>query len=374
MKNVFWIFAVCLSIGIYSCSSNSTEKVVNEEDVTSSEIINDSIASDMIDSISEEILAENDAENVSKTEEEEEATKEEEKVSKQEEKSTSQAATPQKKPKSSNGNNTSTPTKAATKPVKTETKPPKATPQPPKPAAPKPVETAPEKVVEAPKPVPKPTPKPQLDHSAWDKMLRKNVSSTGVVNYGAFKAQKSELEAYLKHLEKFSPQSDWSKNKKLAYWINLYNAWTVKTIVDNHPISSITKIDGGKPWNTKKVKSGSNTYSLDEVENKIIRPRFNEPRIHFAVNCAAKSCPPLLNRAWTASNLNSNLEKMTKTFINNSAFNTISQKKVKISKIFEWYAVDFGDLITYLNKYSNTKINADAKVEYIEYDWNLNGN
>jgi hypothetical protein len=362
MKNVFWIFTVCMSIGIYSCSSNSAEKVVNEEEVTVIENENDNIVIETMDNLSEDLLADNNTDETPASEEEKETPEAKQaKVAKTDAK---------KKPKSSVKSElptVSTP-KAEAKPVKIATTPIKATPKPQKPVA-KPVKTSPEKVVEA----TKTAPKSQLDHSAWDKMLRKNVSSTGVVNYAGFKAQKSDLEAYLKHLKEFSPQSGWSKDKKLAYWINIYNAWTVKTIVDNHPIASITKIDGGKPWKTKKVKSGSNTYSLDEVENTIIRPRFKDGRIHFAVNCAAKSCPPLMNKAWTASNVNSNMEKMTKTFVNNTAFNTISAKKIKISKIFEWYAADFGDLITFLNKYSNTKIDADAKVEYIEYDWDLNG-
>lgn len=358
MKNVFWIFTVCLSIGIYSCSSNSTEKVVNEEEVTVIENENDNIVIETMDSLSEKILADNSTDETPVTEKEEETPKEKQDTDSK----TNDNSKPQTPSK-----NVSLPAS----PPKTETKPIKITPKPPTSPKPvvKPVKTSTDKIVE----VPKPAPKPELDHSPWDKMLRKNVSSTGVVNYAAFKAKKSDLETYLKHLEEFSPQSDWSKNKKLAYWINLYNAWTVKTIVDNHPISSITKIDDGKPWKTKKVKSGSNTYSLDEVENTIIRPRFKDGRIHFAVNCAAKSCPPLMNKAWTASNVNSNMEKMTKTFVNNTAFNTISAKKIKISKIFEWYAVDFGELITFLNKYSDTKIDASAKIEYIEYDWNLNG-
>ena len=106
--------------------------------------------------------------------------------------------------------------------------------------------------------------------------------------------------------------------------------------------------------------------------HKILRPQFNDARIHFAVNCAAASCPPVLNRAWTASNLNSNLDKQTKLFINNAAFNNIDEKQVELSKIFEWYKEDFGDLITYINKYSNTKVKDNAKVSFREYDWALN--
>lgn len=210
------------------------------------------------------------------------------------------------------------------------------------------------------------------DHTAWDKLLRTHVSSRGKVDYAGIKAQQSKLDAYLKELENNPPQADWSRNEKLAYWINVYNAYTVKLIVNNYPVKSITDLEGGKPWDKKWIKIDGKTYSLNNVENDIIRPRFKEPRIHFAVNCAAQSCPPLLNKAWTASNLSANFNQQAKAFINNDKFNKISANSVTVSKIFDWYGEDFGNLISYLNKFSNTKINPDAKVNYKEYDWSLN--
>ena len=129
-------------------------------------------------------------------------------------------------------------------------------------------------------------------------------------------------------------QSSWSRNEKMAYWINLYNASTVQLILNNYPTSSIQNINGGKPWDKRWIKSGSKTYTLNEIENSILRPQFKDARIHFAVNCAAKSCPRLMNKAFTASNLNSLLDENARWFINNSTFNDISAKKVEISKIF----------------------------------------
>ena len=169
-----------------------------------------------------------------------------------------------------------------------------------------------------------------------------------------------------------APQSTWSKEEQLAYWINAYNAFTVKLILDNPSVKSIKDLHGGKPWDVKWIKIGTKTYSLNGIENDIIRPQFKEPRIHFAVNCAAKSCPPLLNKAWTAQNLNTNLEQQAKLFINNTKFNQITANEVKVSRIFEWYSSDFGNLIDYLNKYSSVKINAKAKVTFIDYNWALN--
>jgi len=228
------------------------------------------------------------------------------------------------------------------------------------------------KIEEPIKEEPKAPTKPPFSHDTWDQLLRKNVSSSGKVNYKAFKANKAALEAYIKLLQDNPLQNSWSRSKKMAYWINAYNAFTVKLIVDNYPLSSITKLDGGKPWDKKWIKLGSKTYSLNNIENDILRPQYKDARIHFAVNCAAKSCPTLLNRAWTASNLESNFEKQAKAFINNASFNKIDEKNIEVSKIFEWYAVDFGDLIAYLNKYSSTKIKSNAKINYMEYNWNLN--
>ncbi|MFQ5446879.1 MAG: DUF547 domain-containing protein [Saprospiraceae bacterium] len=209
-------------------------------------------------------------------------------------------------------------------------------------------------------------------HEAWDKLLRQYVSAAGKVNYAGLKKDAARLDAYLATLAAAPPQSSWSRSEKMAFWINAYNANTVKLIVDNYPLSSITKLQGGNPWKVEWVKIGSKTYSLDFIENGILRPQFKDARIHFAVNCAAKSCPPLLNRAWTAANLESDFEQRAKTFINNPAFNKIGANEVQVSKIFEWYAGDFGNLISFLNKYSSAKIKTTAKVKYLEYNWELN--
>ncbi|MEO1262528.1 MAG: DUF547 domain-containing protein [Bacteroidota bacterium] len=218
----------------------------------------------------------------------------------------------------------------------------------------------------------KPQNPPALSHQAWDELLKKYVTSSGKVNYTGFKGESAKLEGYLKDLQNNPPQSSWSRNKTMAYWINAYNAFTVKLIVDNYPVSSITKLDGGKPWDRKWISIGGKSYSLNNIENDILRPTYKDARIHFAVNCAAKSCPPLLNRAWTADNLIANFEKQAKSFINNSTFNKVSSSKISVSKIFEWYKEDFGNLIDYLNKYSSEKINQNAKVEFMEYNWQLN--
>lgn len=210
------------------------------------------------------------------------------------------------------------------------------------------------------------------DHGNWNDLLAKYVNSKGAVNYAGFKADKTKLQAYLAELTNNPPESSWTRNEKMAFWINAYNAYTVKLIVDNYPVKSITDLKGGKPWDVKWIKIGAKTYSLNNIENDILRPQYKDARIHFAVNCAAESCPPLLNQAWTSELLDVFFNKQAKAFINNPAYNKISANKVQVSKIFDWYKEDFGNLINYLNKFSTTKINAKAKVEFLEYDWALN--
>jgi len=209
------------------------------------------------------------------------------------------------------------------------------------------------------------------NHKVFDDILRANVSSSGKVDYAGIKANMSKLQGYLDELATTNIKG-LNRNEQLAYWINAYNAFTIKKIIDNYPIGSITDLDGGKPWDSQFIKLGGTKYTLNNIENDIIRPQFREPRIHFAVNCAAKSCPPLLNRAWTASNLETNFEKQTKAFINNSQHNAISSGSAQVSKIFEWYGEDFGDLKAYLNKYAKTKIGDGVTIGFKDYDWSLN--
>ncbi len=244
--------------------------------------------------------------------------------------------------------------------VKTEKVATKAVPKPTKPEAVEKVESVPTKAKSAAK----------ISHDDFDKLLSKYVSATGKVNYSGFKSSASKLDSYIAQLEA-TKVSDLSKNEQLAFWINAYNAHTIKKVISNYPLKSIKDLDGGKPWDAKWINLNGKTLSLNNIENDIIRPTFNEPRIHFAVNCAAKSCPPLLNKAWTASNLESNFTKTAKAFINSSE-NNVTADKAQLSNIFNWYAGDFGDIITFINKYSNVKVNAGSPIEYLDYNWALN--
>lgn len=210
------------------------------------------------------------------------------------------------------------------------------------------------------------------DHVAFNTLLSKHVNTKGDVNYAAFKKDEGKLDAYIAELSGNSPESDWSRNESMAFWINAYNANTLKLILKNHPAKSITDLHGGKPWDVKWITIGGKTYSLNNIEHNIIRPRYKDARIHFAVNCAAASCPPLPNKAFTAANLNSLLASRTKSFVRNANYNTISAKNVQVSKIFDWYGEDFGDLRGFLNKYTAVEIPEGMEIGFMEYDWALN--
>lgn len=220
-------------------------------------------------------------------------------------------------------------------------------------------------------------------HQIWDQLVKAHVKPNGMVDYKGFIREKSKLESYLKLLSDNAPdRKTWSKNQQLAYWINAYNAFTVKLIVDNYPTKSIRDL-GPKlkiplikdVWHYQFFKIGGVESSLDEIEHSILRKEFDEPRIHFAINCASVSCPPLLNEAFAAEKLEAQLEKVTLAFINDPIRNKIAADQGRISSIFSWFQGDFtkkGTLIDFLNRYSKVKLKPSAKISYLDYDWNLN--
>ncbi len=214
--------------------------------------------------------------------------------------------------------------------------------------------------------------KKHFNHNYFNNLLKKHVTTNGNVNYKGLKKDQLQLRRYIVFLGSYMPTDNWSKEEKLAYWINAYNAFTIDLILRNYPLKSIKDIKN--PWNQRLWKLGEKWYNLDEIEHKILR-KMNEPRIHFAINCASFSCPPLLNEAFTAGKLERQLTQVTKVFLADSQRNTITTNKLEISKIFKWFSKDFkqnGSLIDFLNQYSNVKINKNAKKSYKDYNWNLN--
>lgn len=213
--------------------------------------------------------------------------------------------------------------------------------------------------------------------SEFNTLLQNHVTDEGLVDYKALKENESQLDSYLTYLNQTNPKTNWSADKEKAFWINVYNAYTLKIILENYPVKSITKInyDGKNAWKTPFVKVGGKTYTLDHVEHEILRKKFNDPRIHVGVNCASVSCPKLGNVAFTEKNVDSELERLMKEFINDPTRNKLSSKKVEISEIFNWFKGDFtqnGTVIDYINTYADEPVNEKAKIKYLTYDWSLN--
>lgn len=217
-----------------------------------------------------------------------------------------------------------------------------------------------------------------INHNQFDALLKKYVASNGVVNYTGFKNQKAELQSYLKYLSSIKISS-LSKNEQLAFWINAYNAATIDQILRNYPVSSILKIDGGKVWDqTLPYRFNNESLSLNDIEKKkLLGNDLFDARVHFALNCAAKSCPPLINRAYTATNVQDYLTLNTKAALANKNYNVVDAKNTSLSKLFDWYKADFvnaeGSVVNFVNKYSAKKISDKTQISYLEYNWDLNG-
>ena len=220
--------------------------------------------------------------------------------------------------------------------------------------------------------------RPTMNHDDWDSLLKKHVSKSGKVNYQGFIKDRVDLQNYLNDLSGHPPGENWLENEKLAYWINAYNAFTVKLIVDNYPLKSIREISDGLPminstWDIKFFKINNVDFDLNTIEHEVLRKQFNEPRIHFAINCASVSCPKLRNEAYFSNSLNTQLEEQAFGFINSDK-NIINEQETKLSKIFDWFRSDFVkevELEDYLKKYKPL-LKKENKVEYLEYDWSLN--
>jgi hypothetical protein len=215
---------------------------------------------------------------------------------------------------------------------------------------------------------------PKFDHSPWNNLLQKHVSIQGNVNYDGFKRNVAALDLYLNALSVTKPGSDWTRNDVMAYWINAYNAFTVKLVLNNYPLKSIMNVNGGKAWDLKFIEIKGEKYSLNNIEHDILRKKYADPRIHFAVNCASVSCPKLSNTAFFADGLNEKLENAAKEFINNPSKNSISANDAEVSGLFDWYKDDFtknGSVEDYLNRYSTIKLTSD-KISFKEYNWNIN--
>ena len=224
--------------------------------------------------------------------------------------------------------------------------------------------------------------KPAITHEIWGQLLQIHVDTNGMVDYANFLLDKEKLNTYLNKLSEAHPNDTWTENERKAYWINAYNAYTVKLILDHFPVEGIKEIKNGIPfinsvWDIVFIDIQGVQYSLNDIEHKILRKEFDDPRIHFAINCASFSCPRLHYEAYEAADLNQQLEQAAIDFINDPNKNIVEEGGAKISKIFKWFGGDFKNGSTpsirdYINEYAYEKVGEDADIDYLDYNWSLN--
>ena len=220
-----------------------------------------------------------------------------------------------------------------------------------------------------------------VDHGLYAQLLNSYVHE-GQVSYDGFKQDESKLDRYLAMLETIDPQ-DLTAEERFAFYANAYNAWTIKVILSKYPnISSIKELGifNTGPWRKKLVRLDGQVLSLDNIEHDILRPQFKDPRVHFAINCAAYSCPPLRSEPYVGSRLDDQLDEATRAFINHPGRNYMDGDTLYVSKIFKWFAEDFnGDPAAFVRRYAQGRFKTElsargdsVKVKYLPYDWSLN--
>jgi hypothetical protein len=221
-----------------------------------------------------------------------------------------------------------------------------------------------------------------VDHSLYAGLLKKYVKG-GVVNYKGIKNEEATLDQYLKVLEKTDTKA-LPRNEQFAFYVNAYNAWTIKLILSGYPgITSIKDLGSlfKSPWKKKICRIDGRIITLDDIEHNILRPRFKDPRVHFAINCAAKSCPPLRSGPYRGGELDQQLDEMAAAFINDPSKNRLEGNTLYVSKIFDWFEEDFnGDILAFFLKFTKEDLKEQLeasqekiKVKYLDYDWSLNG-
>ena len=221
----------------------------------------------------------------------------------------------------------------------------------------------------------------------WDELLHQYVSDRGLVDYQAWKQSTQKLTDWLEELSHVDPEqlsTDW----QLALWLNLYNALTIKQILNRYPIKSILpKFLGIPNWlaffaffSLPTYTLNHQRYSLSKIEHDILRQQYSEPQIHFALVCASIGCPLLRNEAYSGDRVRIQLDDDAKRFINNpdKVYYDTKQELLYCSKIFKWYGKDFlkvaNSIPEYIQGYLTLDITLDAStpIEYLDYDWSLN--
>jgi len=227
-----------------------------------------------------------------------------------------------------------------------------------------------------------------IDHSGWNQILgRYLILKKGQVNRFAYKAISQDdlnsLKAYLTTLSK-TRISLYNRAEQRAFWINLYNALTIDVILQHFPVNSIRDISfslfTSGPWKEKLIKVENESLSLDDIEHRILRPIWQDPRIHYAVNCAAIGCPNLQTQAFTSRNIEALLDKAAVEFINHPRAVSVSNLgNLRVSSLYDWFVDDFGGsdaVLAHLKQYAKPKLSKSLqgvdKIYGDHYDWSLN--
>lgn len=230
-----------------------------------------------------------------------------------------------------------------------------------------------------------------IDHGVWDGFLSRHVRADlkglNRVDYvGVSPADKQALDGYVAKLER-TDISRFDRPEQLAYWINLYNALTVKVVLDHFPVASIRDIDispglfSSGPWGKKLAGVEGEMLSLDDIEHRILRPIWGDARIHYAVNCASVGCPDLLARAYTPADMDAVLTANARAYVNSRRGVTIAGGDIAVSSIYDWFAEDFGDseegvlrhLLLYAEGETKAALEKAKGIDGYFYDWSLNG-
>lgn len=229
-----------------------------------------------------------------------------------------------------------------------------------------------------------------LDHSVWSALLTKHVKtrSDGVnmVTYSKFSgADKAALNGYLDALAA-TPIRQFNRNEQMAYWVNLYNALTVQVILDHFPVTSIRDIDISPgllavgPWDKKLITVDGEELSLNDIEHRILRPIWKDPRIHYIVNCASIGCPNLAKTAYSGADIENAMTEAAKAYVNDMRGVSVRNGRITVSRIYDWFIEDFGGneagIIAHLSRYADSDLKAQLQaignLSDTEYDWSVN--
>lgn len=235
-----------------------------------------------------------------------------------------------------------------------------------------------------------PNSRESIDHTPWDNLLSRHVrtSDQGVnlVDYHGFSTgDRTMLADYITILSGV-PISQFNRDQQLAYWVNLYNALTVRVVLDHYPVESIRDIDispglfATGPWDKKLISIEGKDLTLNDIEHRILRPIWRDPRIHYVVNCASIGCPNLRDRAYSGTEIDTALDRAATAYVNDPRGVSVVDGKVSVSKIYDWFIEDFGGsegmVLRHLQRYAApelaARLEAIGKLSDVHYDWSIN--